>query len=76
MAFVTLEQIKNRSAELSPGGQVAFKDKSGRVRIGTVRIKEVRCGKKNCTKCPHKKYAYAQYRAGKKVSEKYLGVAR
>lgn len=39
-----------------------------------VKIKAVRCGKKNCTKCPHKSYAYAQFRQGKKVREKYLGV--
>ena len=39
-----------------------------------VRIKAVRCGKKNCTRCPHHSYAYAQVRIGKKVTEKYLGV--
>jgi len=41
-----------------------------------IKIKAVRCGKKGCTKCPHYQYAYAQYRVGKKVKEKYLGVAR
>lgn len=43
---------------------------------GKVRIKAVRCGKDGCTKCPHKIYAYAQFRVGRKVTEKYLGVAR
>jgi len=43
---------------------------------GTIRIKPVVCGKKTCTKCPHKIYAYARFRTGKKVTEKYLGVAR
>ncbi len=41
-----------------------------------IKIKQVHCGKPNCTKCPHYQYAYAQYRVGKKVREKYLGVAR
>ena len=58
------------------GDSVFFTDPEGRVRNGTVRIKEIRCGKCNCKKCPHKKYAYAQYRVGKKVTEKYIGVAR
>ena len=48
--------------------------KTGRVFLGRVRIKAVRCGKKNCTRCPHHSYAYAQFRTGKKVTEKYLGV--
>lgn len=43
---------------------------------GSIRLKAVRCGKKGCTKCPHHIYAYALYRSGKKVTEKYLGVAR
>ena len=47
-----------------------------RIHTGTIRIKAVRCGKKGCTKCPHHIYAYAQYRKGNKVTEKYLGVAR
>ncbi|GAI84837.1 unnamed protein product, partial [marine sediment metagenome] len=42
----------------------------------SIRIREVRCGKANCKKCPHKIYAYLRYRQGKKVKEKYLGVAR
>jgi len=41
-----------------------------------VRIKAVRCGKKNCTRCPHHSYAYAQFRIGKRVTEKYLGVVK
>ena len=76
MSIVTLDEIKSGTKAISPGDQVAFKDNVGRVRIGTVRIKVVRCGKKNCHKCPHKIYAYAQYRVGNKVTEKYIGVAR
>ncbi len=43
---------------------------------GKIRLKEVRCGHAGCTKCPHKVYAYAQFRVGSKVTEKYLGLAR
>lgn len=49
---------------------------TGEIHRGTVRIKAVRCGKKGCTKCPHKSYAYVLFRTGNKVTEKYLGVAR
>ncbi|MBA7687660.1 hypothetical protein ES703_96124 [subsurface metagenome] len=50
--------------------------KTGSVYSGAVRLKAVNCGKPGCTKCPHRIYAYAQFRKGKKVTEKYLGVAR
>ncbi len=56
--------------------RILFKDKDGLIRKGTVRIKKVTCNKPRCSKCPHSSYAYAQYRVGKKVTEKYLGVAR
>lgn len=72
----TLDEVRKTGVRISTGDQLAFKDNKGRVRIGTVRIKEVRCGKKNCKKCPHAIYAYAQYRVDKKVTEKYIGVAR
>lgn len=74
--FLTLDEAREDIDMIVPGDSVAFKDSRGRVRRGTVRIREVRCGKPNCTKCPHKIYAYAQYRVGKKVTEKYIGVAR
>jgi hypothetical protein len=49
---------------------------TGKTYTARIRIKEVRCGKPNCTKCPHKIYAYAVFRNGKRVREKYLGIAR
>lgn len=59
------------------GDLVVLKDKgAAAVYVGTVRLKEVRCGKPNCHRCPHHIYAYAQFRKGNKVTEKYLGVAR
>jgi len=55
---------------------VYFNDETGEKIKGSIRIREVRCGKPNCKKCPHKAYAYLRYRQGEKVKEKYLGVAR
>jgi len=76
MAIKTLDEAKGEISKILQGDSIAFLDRQGRVRIGTVRIKEVTCGKQSCTKCPHKIYAYAQYRDGKKVTEKYIGVVR
>jgi len=59
------------------GDWVPLKDKTtGEFYYGKIRLKEVRCNKPRCSKCPHRIYAYAQFRKGKKVTEKYLGVAR
>lgn len=76
MALFTLDDIQKANVVPLPGGRVAYSDQEGRVRVSAIRIKEVRCGKKGCTKCPHSKYAYAQYRVGPKVKEKYIGIAR
>ncbi|KKK52586.1 hypothetical protein LCGC14_3103430, partial [marine sediment metagenome] len=70
-----IDEAKEKISQISEGQSVVFADKTGKVRIGSVRIKEVRCGKKNCHTCPHKIYAYARYRVGKKVTEKYIGKA-
>lgn len=58
------------------GEQVTFEVDGGMLRSGTVRIKAVKCGKPKCSGCPHFQYAYARYREGKKVKEKYLGVVK
>ena len=55
--------------------RVIFRDEKGKMRQGSLKIRAIRCGKANCSKCPHEIYAYAQYRDGKKVKDKYLGVA-
>ena len=73
MAVKSIDDIKRKKASVSPGDSVAFIDGEGRVRIGKVTIKKVRCGKENCSKCPHDKYAYVAYRVGRKVKTKYLG---
>lgn len=76
MAILTLDEARKDIPQLQTGDSIAFQDPEGSVRIGTVRFKAVRCGKPNCRKCPHKTYVYAQYRVGKKVTEKYIGVFR
>lgn len=59
------------------GEHVTIEDTAtGKTFTARVRVRAVYCGKPNCTKCPHKIYAYAVFRNGKRVREKYLGVAR
>lgn len=74
MEFKTLDDVKKGSAGIDPGDQIAFLESNGRVRIGTARVRHIFCGKSNCKKCPHHSYLYAQYRDGKKVKDKYIGV--
>ncbi|MBA7592017.1 hypothetical protein ES708_34188 [subsurface metagenome] len=66
----------NPKMNIKSGDRVTFVDKRGEVTVGSIRIREIYCGKKGCSKCPHKIYAYVRYRKGKKVKEKYIGVAR
>jgi hypothetical protein len=42
----------------------------------TYRREEVRCGKANCTRCPHGPYWYAYWREDGKLRSRYLGSAR
>lgn len=76
MTTITLDEAQRAGSYIEAGTRVAFTDLEGSVRIGTIRIKSVHCGRAGCTKCPHAKYAYAQYRVGDKVKEKYIGIAR
>ncbi len=56
------------------GGFRAGKDGSwGKV---TFRLEDVRCGKANCTRCPHGPYWYAYWREDGKVRKRYLGTAK
>ena len=59
------------------GDWVAIQDtKTHKVYYGKIQLKAVTCGKANCHRCPHHIYAYARFRDGKRVRDKYLGVAR
>jgi len=52
---------------------------AGRVPDGTkitYRREEVRCGKSNCTRCPHGPYWYAYWREDGRLRSKYLGSAK
>ena len=52
---------------------------AGRVPDGakiTYRREEVRCGKANCTRCPHGPYWYAYWREDGRLRSRYLGSAR
>src|SRR5688500_19738068 len=52
---------------------------AGRVPDGakvTYRREEVRCGKANCTRCPHGPYRYAYWREDGKLRSRHLGPAR
>jgi hypothetical protein len=52
---------------------------AGRVPDGakiTYRREEVRCGKANCTRCPHGPYWYAYWRENGRLRSRYLGSAK
>lgn len=64
---------RHRTATSANGGQP---DQWVNGHAAHYRIRKVRCGKKNCKKCPHAKYRYLVWRQGGKVKEKYVGIAR
>src|SRR5512142_521711 len=39
----------------------------------TFRYETVRCGKKNCTRCPHGPYWYAYWKEGGRTRSRYVG---
>jgi len=45
-------------------------DPDGKV---TYRQEHVRCGKENCTRCPHGPYWYAYWREGGRLRSRYIG---
>jgi hypothetical protein len=52
---------------------------AGRVPDGakiTYRREAVRCGKANCTRCPHGPYWYAYWRENGRLRSRYLGSAK
>ena len=71
-------KIKGYTVALKPQKeydiQAMLKKKWGLGKVGgTIRSKAVRCGKENCTKCPHQFFAYhVQYLLGRYLW-KYLG---
>jgi hypothetical protein len=65
--------------KLKPGDPMAINLPGGRMAEGSILIRAVNCGKARCRKCArgelHKWYGYIQWRDGKKVHQRYLGVA-
>ena len=43
---------------------------------GSVVVRQMRCGKANCTRCPHGPYWYAYWREDGRLRSRYLGSAR
>ncbi|MFB6198492.1 MAG: hypothetical protein ABEI52_09545, partial [Halobacteriaceae archaeon] len=44
-----------------------------RTHRGTIVLKEVSCGKENCSACPHGPYKYHVYRDGDGYTTEYIG---
>lgn len=50
-----------------------LKEKWGLPEDCSIRIREIRCNKKGCTKCPHGFYLYARIKEQGKKKDKYIG---
>lgn len=59
--LVTREGQEFESASPGRRGKVTFRQES------------VRCGRANCTRCPHGPYWYAYWREGGRVRSRYIG---
>ena len=73
MKFITFDKAQKEIESLEPGDRVALLDKNGEIAIGGVRIRKAPAGQQEYTRRVHTFYVYAQYRIGKKVTEKYIG---
>jgi hypothetical protein len=59
--LVTREGPEFETSSLGPRGKVTFRQES------------VRCGRANCTRCPHGPYWYAYWRESGKLRSRYIG---
>lgn len=59
------------------GTQLDVSDGPGRARIyaARYRYRPVKCGKEDCSSCPHEHYVYLCWRVDGKAKERYLGPA-
>lgn len=64
LVILAQDLLERRGAGRVPGHKVTY------------RLEEVRCGKANCTRCPHGPYWYAYWREDGRVRSRYLGTAR
>ncbi len=74
MAFISIDDFRAGHKEITPSDQVAILDSQGKIKIGTVKIKRVKQEGWSKSKMKFNMYAYAQYRDGEKVKQKYIGV--
>jgi hypothetical protein len=65
LVILAQDLLARRGGERAPSG--------GRM---TFRMEGVRCGKANCTRCPHGPYWYAYWREDGKLRKRYLGTAK
>ncbi len=74
MAFISIDDFLAGSKEITKRDLVALLDQTGKIKIGKVKIKRVKSKKKMLHKKNYDEYAYAQYRDGDTVKQKYLGI--
>src|SRR5688500_7412307 len=65
LVIVAQDLLERRGAKRVPDG----------ARV-TYRLETVKCGKDNCSRCPHGPYWYAYWREDGRVRSRYLGVAQ
>ena len=73
-----LDEYDLRRLQIFIGGLLVSRtgvDPERERRRGTVTFRQerVRCGRGNCTKCPHGPYWYAYWREGGKLRSRYIG---
>ncbi len=73
MKFLTIDEARKNIHLVVCGDRIAFATRDGVVRIGTVRFKKAKVEGLNIAADPQPTYVYAQYRAGEKVSDQYIG---
>ena len=61
-----------RGLLMTLGDDKAAQEQAGDPEV-SYRLESVRCGKPNCTSCPHGPYWYAYFREGKRLKSRYIG---
>ncbi len=76
-----LEELREIDARLQEvlqerrNGQTSTEPIRAEKQIGSItfRYETVRCGKENCTRCPHGPYWYAYWKEGGRTRSRYIG---
>ena len=64
------EVLQERRAGQGAGAPVKMEKQVGSI---TFRYETVRCGKENCSRCPHGPYWYAYWKEGGRTRSRYIG---